>query len=355
MPKLAILYMGEPRPPGGCEIYRGNMPAWYLLKHSRWQADWLYYADIVRHVGPGGPKAILSFFEKYDLLVFPRFYAHTKKDVQEIGFFFDALRRLSKLKIAYEVDDDFTNRHRQVLPEGASAMSVAKLCDGITVSTKYLGNLMQHETGRPFYVLPNMLDPALWKKATTTKQEKLRIGLTGSTTHYGDWIVLKDVMPRILAKHPNVEFILGAFAPDYFGDLPRTHLYPAMPYPEYAETVKSYDIVLAPLDPHDKFNLSKSPIKAVEGMGACRKVNGSEGGAAVIATDVNVYRSVIQDRGVLVPQKPNAWFEALDRLIADKEEREHYQTQGYKYVWQHYDISTGWKLWDKTYRRILNR
>lgn len=354
MPNVAILYMGEPHPPGGCEIYRGNMPAWYLLKKSHWQADWLYYADIVRNIKPGGPQAILRFFEKYDLIVFPRFYASKLSEVSEISFFFEALRRLGRLKIAYEVDDDFTNRYRQVLPEGASAIHVAQLCDGITVSTKYLGDLMRRETGRPYYVLPNMLDPALWKVAPKAKSDKLRIGLTGSTTHYGDWKVLKDVMPEILAKHPQVEFILGAFAPDYFGELPNTRFYPALPYPEYAETVKSYDIVLTPLDPKDGFNRSKSPIKAVEGMGARRRVNGSDGGAAVIATDVNVYRSVVQGVGILVPHKPNAWFEAIDRLIVNAEEREIYQKAGYKYVWKHYDISTGWRLWDKAYRNILN-
>jgi glycosyltransferase involved in cell wall biosynthesis len=346
--------MGEPRPPGGCEIYRGNMPAWYLMQNSSWLVDWLYYADIVRYVGPGGPKAVLSFFEKYDLIVFPRFYAHTQKDVKEIDFFFKTLRRLAGLKIAYEVDDDFTNRYRQVLPEGASAIDVAKLCDGVTVSTKYLGTLMERETGRPCYVLPNMIDPALWKLKPNGKNDLLRIGLTGSTTHYNDWIVLKDVMPRILKKHPHVEFVLGAFAPDYFGDLPRTHLYPPLAYPEYAETVKTYDIVLAPLNPKDRFNLSKSAIKAIEGMGACRSVNGSEGGAAVIATDVGVYRSVVQGRGVLVPHTPKAWFEAIDRLITDADERKHYQINGYNWVWKNHDIAKGWKLWDKAYRRILN-
>ncbi len=352
--KVAILYVGEPRPPGGCEIYRGNMPAYYLGKNNGWNASWMYYVDIQRKVGQRGVMGMLNFFRQFDLLVFPRFYADTESAKDRIAELFTVIKRLG-VKIAYEVDDDFTNQYREVLPKGASAIEVARLCDAITVTTPHLGRLMERETGLPCYVLPNMLDPELWDVPLKEKQDDLvRIGLTGSQTHYNDWIVLKDALPQIMGKHGNVRLILGAFHPDYFSLLPHTDYLPAMPYAQYAQIVKQFDIVLAPLNPEDRFNLSKSEIKTTEGMGACRIVEGQRCGGAVIATDHPVYRRGVNPRtGILVPHEPDAWFDAMDRMISDRKARLEYQINGYRWVWKNRNIAKGWVSWDRAYRKIL--
>lgn len=352
--KIAILYVGEPRPPGGCEIYRGNMPVHFLGQYGNWETAWLYYAEVQRSVGQRGIAAMLSFFKQFSLLVFPRFYANSLHTLDQIADLFRVIHRLG-VKIVYEVDDDFTNRYREVLPKDASAIEVAKLADAITVSTPHLGRLMEKETGKPCYVLPNMLDPNLWDVPLPLKKDGLiRIGLTGSQTHYGDWKVLETVMPRILARHDQVRLILGAFHPDYLSNLPHTDYLPALPYAEYAHTVKQFDIVLAPLDPQDGFNLSKSEIKTTEGMGACRTLNGTRGGAAVIATDHPVYRRGVTPRtGILVPHEPDAWFEAIDHLVTDSGARKRYQLEGYRWAWKNRNIARGWTLWDKAYRKII--
>jgi glycosyltransferase involved in cell wall biosynthesis len=308
--------------------------------------------------GKGG-KALYDLIQQYDLFIFPRMQVRDgDKGVEFTNEFFNVIRELGK-KVVYEVDDDYTNRHRVVTSN--ESIKVAALADAITVTTPYLKRLMESETGKPAYVLPNCVSPEQWfqGKANVRKPEfrdKLVIGLTGSPTHENDWKVLETVMPDILARFPNVVLMNVGYTPEYLTGLPQARYVPPLKYDLYCQIIRGCDIILAPVDPTDGFNLGKSPIKAVEGMAATRMVDNRPAGAAVIATNNPIYQIAIRNNknGLLVDHTPQAWSEALRELIENTQKRKSFQFAGNKYAKHAYDISKEWVRWDRAYRQILD-
>lgn len=341
--------------PNGCEIYRGNMPMAYLAKHHPWKASWGYYDEILAKTLTMGSTVWDRILAFYDLFVLPRATGDelVAGAVEEM---IDTLHKAGR-KVVYEVDDDFTGFHRSAPP---NALRIASKCDAITVTTPFLAELMHSHTNRPTYVLPNMITPEDWKKPIPHRlmnvpSDSIIIGLTGSPTHQNDWKVLETVLPAILDDHPEVHLVLGGFAPEYFDDLPQTVVVPGLPYSHYADLVKGFDIVLAPVDPHDPFNNYKSPIKAIEGMAAEHRTNGVSHGAAVIATNNQVYRLAIDSgyNGLLVDHTPEAWYAALVDLIENREKRMTLARNGYRWAWKHHNMAEKWPLWATAYRTIL--
>lgn len=353
--KVLALFMGASGKPGGCELYRIIVPFHYMMKSAAWQVGWMSYEDFFLHFKREGYPYLQRVAKEVDIFVFPR-TIHRGGDNREAVLSLFRYIRLHGGKIVYEVDDDFTNEYRKVT-DGES-VEIAQWSDAITVTTPMLAERMTKITGRPAYVLPNMLDPMVWREQKVDRAappEEILIALTGSPTHHNDWKVLETVLPRILSEHNDVYLVIGGFHPDYLQNLPRTDYVAALPYELYGQLIRSCDIVLAPVDPNDKFNLSKSPIKCVEGQGAKRQNNSA--GAAVIATDHPIYRLAVrhEETGLLTPHTPEDWYAALKRMIEDTQLRQRLSLQGYRNVWKHYDASKQWVQWSKAYRTILSQ
>ena len=105
-------------------------------------------------------------------------------------------------------------------------------------------------------------------------------------------------------------------------DLPEWANRPTMPpgasatYPGFVNWItqqEGWDIGLAPLA-DTTFNRCKSAIKTLDYAVL---------GLAVVASDVAAYRGSLADGpgGMLVPNRPEAWFAALSRLVRDAELR----------------------------------
>jgi len=358
---LGLMALKDPRfvPLGAVEIYRVTMPLTVLEEHDpRWSVAWQSVYDLAHYQQEHGTLGTAKMLEMFNLVILPRWWA-SGDALQDVLNIITALKKLGA-KVVYETDDDYTNKHREVHGGGDGAVRLAQACDAITVSTPYLADVMKKETGKPVFVLPNSLDIKLWDRTTERINEPntLTLGLMGTATHYFDWVVLKDVMPGILADFPHVHLLLGNFHPDYFDELSPTqvHREPGVPYTVYPEMVRACDVVLAPLDPDDGFNLSKSAVKALEGMAAVRELSdGRKGGAAVLATDLPVYNKVVLDgkTGLLVKHTPEAWDRALRRIIQDDGLRATMQFEGNRWVRANRDIHQTWKQWRRAYRRIL--
>lgn len=354
MPNVLSIFSGPIRSLGACEIYRATLPFHHLGLHG-WKSSWTWFHALD---GKGG-KALYELMKQYDLFVFPRMQVkYEEKGLAFTEDFFNQIRAMGR-KIIYEVDDDYTNKYRVVTSN--ESIKVAALTDAVTVTTPYLQRLMESETGKPTYVLPNCVSPEQWfdGKANSRKPEyrdKIVVGLTGSPTHEKDWKVLETVIPEIMNKYPNVVFLNMGYTPEYLTGLPNTKYLPPLSYELYCQIIRGCDIILAPVDPDDGFNLGKSPIKAVEGMAATRMVDNRPAGAAVIATNNPIYQIAIRNNksGLLVDQTPHAWSNALRELIEDTQKRKAFQFAGNKYARQAYDISKEWIRWDRAYRQILD-
>lgn len=361
MPKAIALYMGKDKAPGACEIYRVNMPLTHVHENRRkggWTAEWTTFVGPAMEALKYGSAYWRHFIDTFDLFILPRFFipddSHYGNQMLNV---IQGLKNYGK-PVVYEVDDDYTNEFRHVV--NGDAITPASLCDAITVTTPQLAERMTQLTGRPTYVLPNMTDPLVWDRPVPPRhpslEGKLIIGLSGSATHYGDWQVFEDVFRPLLDKYPQVHLFITGFHPNYLRDLPNTSYIPGQDYQTYAQIVKTCDIILAAVDPHDGFNLSKSEIKATEGQSARRILpDGRSAGAAVVATDNPIYRLGIQPEktGLLVEHTPMAWYDALERLIVESSLRVSLQVQGYKWARQHRNIETGWHRWVDAYSKIL--
>lgn len=356
MPKVIAIFPGRSRPLGGCEIYRTTLPFSYMnKKYPNWKMSWAFIEDILNMSYFKGQSVIRSIVKDFDLFVLPRLQFKDEASIYWFQDFTESINALGK-KVVYEVDDDMTNEHRQVID--GDAISAASYCNAITVTTPYLANLMTVKTGRKSYIIPNMFGPDIWHSlftGTFRYSDKITIGLTGSPTHYGDWKVLETVLPEIM-RQDNVHLILMGFHPDYLSYLPNTSYIPGVEYGKYAQVIQTCDIVLAPLSQDDAFNLSKSPIKCIEGMAARRILGGVPAGAACIASNHPVYQLAITNErnGLLVDHTPQGWLDGLQELIKHETLRNKFQVAGHEWVNKHHNIKTRVSLWRDAYNAVLH-
>jgi len=185
----------------------------------------------------------------------------------------------------------------------------------------------------------------------------LTVGLTGSPSHEKDWTVVAPAIHRLSRKYPNVKFIIGGYFPEYLTGVEGADYIPGLPYDQYSALIKQCDIILAPVDPNDQFNMGKSPIKAVEGMSAARVLDSGEtAGAAVIATGNPVYRLAIQHEktGLLVDNHtPEAWEAAIERVITDDGLRKQLQIKALERSKSHWTIEANAHKWSRAYMKTL--
>jgi len=334
---------------GAVDVYRVSMPLTYLNKKSDMRCGWMPKSALVHQIQYGQYDSI-----DVDIVVLAKLL--TGKDV---GPVFDLLRSRGA-KLVYETDDDYSGRFRPAddVSEGTWHEFLRNV-DAITVSTKHLAKMAAEDSdGKPVFVCPNAIDLAAFRKVSMATEDrfpgKTTVMVAGTKTHQVDWRVVAEVMPSILSDHPEVEFLAGCERQHYpylegLATFVRT-----VPYQYYPALLRQADILCAPLIPDDQFNWSKSPIKAIEGWSAERQITDTRtGGCAVIATDTVPYRGVVQNRhnGLLVKHTPEAWDEAIRKLITDWRLRYELQREGLKDAGR-YDIKIGWRAWDRAYKQI---
>lgn len=392
-PTVLAIHLRDDGVMGGCEQYRVRIPFEQVRENVAGTVlDWAPIGKVQKWAA--GATNYKTRPTDYDLWVLPRHRplpygiegtarfedipSPVQEQIERMGVNLTGeahlldLVRIVKQKIAVvlEYDDDHWGSRdlgyqehidlaRKLLAEG----------DAVTVTTKYMRDLVQHYApGVPVYVLPNCVHFPEWQGHERWKRwapDWLVIALTGSVTHYHDWIVLKDVIPRVLREHTNVGFLLQGFVPDYFEDLALE--FPARvyandnftDYPDYPGVIRQADIVLCPVDPEDKFNHAKSSIKAIEGMASGRLLSdGNTGGAAVIASPLNYYGKAVgwgNKRGIVCDHDPDSWYAALTTMITDSEKREHWQRRGWLWVHQNRSIERKWSLWWNAYQNVYRR
>jgi len=133
------------------------------------------------------------------------------------------------------------------------------------------------------------------------------------------------------AKHPSVSFL------KYVSDYDRF-------FRQFARS--GFDIGLAPLH-DDDFHRSKSNNKFRE-YAACR--------IAGVYSDVPVYSECVQDgiTGLLVKNRPGAWFDAIKQLVLDDGLRSLIQDKAQQYARTHYNEENSCNTWLEQIHRLLS-
>ena len=116
-------------------------------------------------------------------------------------------------------------------------------------------------------VIPNAIDFEIWDQLEDhRKPGRIRIGWAGGQPHEKDLKVLTKVIPVILAKYKNVDFMFLGHFPDYLETGERVHhiqkWYSIYDYPKEISKL-GIDIGVAPLR-DNQFNRAKSNLRFLE-------------------------------------------------------------------------------------------
>ncbi len=171
-------------------------------------------------------------------------------------------------RLVFEIDDDLwrihpTNKSAYKFFQGDALDRLTgnlRLADAVTVTTQPLARFVSRWNDN-VHVLPNCIDAGLLKHRRT-RRSKVTIGWAGSSTHLADLRPIAPLLRVFLSTTPIVS--MHFIGTDYSGLVGQpcrfTKWFPDVP--TYQHNI-DFDIGLAPLAPI-RFNLSKSPIKALE-------------------------------------------------------------------------------------------
>lgn len=215
--------------------------------------------------------------------------------------------------------------------------------DGLMVSSEPLAARLRLEAPRARMLrLPNALDERLLGRAgpppmaTPLGRRPLVIGYMGTATHDEDLALVLPALRAVCARHP------GAVRIELIGVLRRRASLAALeglplvlrrPHPADAEYTRfmpwftgsvGWDIAIAPLL-DTPFRRCKSDVKFLDGCAV---------GAAMVCSDMPAYAGTVRhgETGWLAENRPEAWEEALERLIADAEQRTAIARAGRRYL-----------------------
>jgi glycosyltransferase involved in cell wall biosynthesis len=216
-----------------------------------------------------------------------------------------------------------------------------RLSDGLIVSTPSLAELYR-PYAKNIHVVENTVDLKLWPKRK--KNRKLTIGWIGAGSHDDDLGLIKNAVPHILAKYPDVQFSIVHGAPEFFKHKPDCEYLKDPHHPRYNKMkkcplCKGLDRVLWT---HDFRTIDKYPkwaasfgldiglaplvdLNFTRGKSNLRWLEYSAMGTPTIASPLNHFVETIKDgeTGLIVKSKDEqGWIDAIDSLIVDKDLRE---------------------------------
>lgn len=329
---------------GACDAYRSVYPL-HMMALAGHQTGVISWNELSRYTAERRDPV----WRDFDVIQFQRL-AYNEESAYLMREVPLTLRALGKT-VLMDYDDDFTNEHRHV-HEGS--LDGLENYSGVIVSTPYLKRVMQRYAHN-VYVIPNAVVPEMFQAGKFRRLNPYpTITLTGSTTHTQDWLVIRTPLLRVLDEFPEAHVFCAGYVPDWLkGHRQLIKLGDYFMFPpgvredffvklgDYGFIMQNTDILLAPVDPTDKFNWSKSNVKALEAQVAARQLsNGQTGGAAVIATgDIPNYRDCITSgsTGLLVNHADEeGWYTAIASLLKNSDSRERLQANGYRHCMKHF-------------------
>ena len=342
---------GEVKYPRAIHIYRLTMPLDYIRKNTRHTAWWVDAQTLLN-----AEKSKVEEITKSDIIVLGRPIA---KDYRAAYNYIELLRSKGA-KIVYETDDDLTETYRDISGEaGATCLPYLPSVDALTVTTEALKTHLAQYTEKPIYVVNNYIDHKMFRKVLTGYKRKntgtTNIMLVGTATHGSDWELAYMAISKILKERSDVKLLVGGFHPNYIPNAEQVEFLPWVSYVRYPTLLAEADIVVAAIDPEDKFNHSKSAVKAMEAWAAVRKIGNTIGGAAVVATDSVVYNGVVKHmkNGIIAQHDVDAYYNGIKLLLDDLFLRKEIQRRGYLDGIKNHSIMPGYRKWVSAYTNIL--
>jgi hypothetical protein len=331
----------------GCYRWRGAIPAKYLARRGH----------EVQILSDDSQSA-----EAPDVMVFYR--AHFPQGVKILDWC-----KKNRIRVVFDTDDalelvppENLNYH-VIQPRLDVYQRLLSTADVVTTTTPTLANHLR-AWNRNVVVIPNSVDPEDWPARTPAKTGKVRIGWTGSATHFADLTVALDAIRELQKKNsfklvlqgicmePTlqelVDFLDARWGKRFFetpvGRAIRRFMQklegidyefqPMVPIQAHPAKVcdLALDIGIAPLA-DDRFNRHKSCIKYYEYAMA---------GAVTLASHVLPYSEEVP---TTAKNNRESWKFRLESLLrADRDS----QLQAERnWVLQHRNIETAVEQWER--------
>lgn len=269
-----------------------------------------------------------------------------------------AARALGK-PIVFELDDLLVDvpktnpNHKYCAEITPDVLAMLREADFVTVTTeplrRYLEEAEVQAKGKTF-VLPNFINLDIWggaKPPPAPPEDPFVIGWFGTATHDEDLAIIKPAIAQLATKyHGKLIFKFWGYLPDDLKGIPGVHLVrgsqPDLRLHARDVVNSRIDLALAPLLDHP-FNHAKSDLKWLE-YSICYI-------PAIYSTISPYTRSVEHGRtGWLVDNKPELWFEAIERFMHDHQLRRSIAIQAHDKVLQKRSVHVGAEQWDALYR-----
>lgn len=169
---------------------------------------------------------------------------------------------------------------------------------------------------------------------------EIRIGFSGNVSRAADFVEILPAFERLLREHSNVTLMFFGYCPPELVDRKQV---------VYVPTVTNYADFIA-LKSSSGLDIGIAPM--TDSVANRYKTNNKyrEYGALKIAgvyTNLSPYRESVVDgkTGLLVEHGPEAWYQALERLIVDHEFRADISNAAYEDVREHYAQSVVAEQW----------
>jgi glycosyltransferase involved in cell wall biosynthesis len=229
----------------------------------------------------------------------------------------------------------------------AALVRMLRACDGATVSTTPLADVVRRYTDQPVITVPNAID-ADWFRARLAPRapwaDHLTIGWAGWRRPDADLASMAEAWAGIARRYPDVRFVVAGHQPDviYRQDIPLERIIrlPIAPLDEYP---KMYQVDIGCCAVADSpFSRCKTPIKAWEyGLA----------GAAVLGTPT-LYDDCLGGIG-LMQETADEWEARLAFLIDRRDVRAYYARSIRRHVEQHHTLGGQLHRWADAYAEIV--
>lgn len=333
----------------GCYKWRGAIPAKYLQRRGH-QVQ-IYSAEP-------------SSAEAPDVMVFYR--AHFQEGIKIAEWC-----KRNGIRVVFDTDDALDlvppeNLNYKVVRQRLALYEfLLKAADVVTTTTETLANHLR-KFNPNVVVTPNSVDPEEWaiQPEVRAKREQVRLGWTGSPTHFADLAVALDAVREIQKKRDFLLVLQGICAEPTLDELCqvllirhgkqffekplgraikhfmtklsgiRYEFHPNVPVQEHARKVceLSLDIGIAPLT-DDPFNHHKSCIKYYEY---------AMSGAVTVASHVLPYSEEVS---ITAKNSREAWKQKLE-FVLDGDRASMWREQR-DWVLSHRNIETTVELWER--------
>jgi glycosyltransferase involved in cell wall biosynthesis len=336
----------------GCYKWRGAIPAKYLRRRG-------HNVQILS-------DDQLSYEAPDVLVIFRTHYPNLRQLVQWC--------KLRGVRVVFDTDDalDLVPRENLNYRGLRQRMDLYDFllenADAVTTTTETLADYLR-EWNPAVTVLPNSVDPEEWsaeRLSRGARGEEVRLGWTGSATHFHDLLVALDALREVQRKHPFVFVIQGiceetdlsafyqklvdshgkAFTATPLGKVIRRFLdrlrgihyefHPMVPIGVHSRQVcnLALDIGIAPLV-EDTFNRHKSCIKYYEY---------AMSGAVTVASHVLPYSAEVS---ITAKNSRDAWARKLEWVLT--EDRDRLWREQRDWVLEHRSIERTVALWEQLY------